>query len=101
MSRLQAQANRTTAAQQPPRTTTTAASSASSGGGGSGSGSGVGVVGGGGGDVERLAATIGAIEMGFPVDRVKRVQIERQATTGGQAYENTEELVEALMSLPD
>jgi hypothetical protein len=60
----------------------------------------VGVVGGG-GDVERLAATIGAIEMGFPVDRVKRVQIERQATTGGQAYENTEELVEALMSLPD
>eukprot|EP01046_Picozoa_sp_COSAG06_P025126 COSAG06_NODE_2092_length_7609_cov_4.560852_4_plen_405_part_00 len=49
-------------------------------------------------NVNTLPATVEAIEMGFPPDKVRRLQSEQQAATGS-AYTNTQELLEALMSI--
>ena len=73
--------------------------------------------------VDRLKTTLDAIEMGFPPvsesssasssicgrvsfrvwwrqDKVKRVQAQQQAATGA-AYDDVQQLSEALLSLPD
>eukprot|EP01043_Picozoa_sp_COSAG02_P040502 COSAG02_NODE_3285_length_7007_cov_4.103503_2_plen_523_part_00 len=50
--------------------------------------------------VDNLPATIEAIEMGFAPERVKRLQSERQQSTGSP-YQSTQELLEAVMSAPE
>ena len=55
---------------------------------------------GGAASVNNLPATLEAIEMGFNPEKVRRMQAQQQAATGG-AFGSTQELLEALMSSPD
>ena len=52
------------------------------------------------GSVNNLPATIGAIEMGFSPEKVRRMQEQQQAATGS-AFNSTQELLEALINMPE
>ena len=52
------------------------------------------------GSVNNLPATIEAIEMGFSPEKVRRMQEQQQAATGS-AFNSTQELLEALINMPE